>query len=188
MNTFSKYGNDLLGKLGVKTSSSDSLNLPIIKKAKFVKKFDMKVTRLQSYALLRRDSASPTQTVYTGDKPKTTFVREQVKQLVHRYERPIDRNNVVTSIHRNLHSSKHVMSNQVTHIECRDDENQWGANDQSDRVDSSDRRNDVVNRRNEFKLDDDYDSIKSIWTDCCTLTVEDIYDEDELLGLAFVQD
>jgi hypothetical protein len=57
-------------------------------------------------------------------------------------------------------------------------------------ADSTDSRNVIETDNDEFVLDDD--SVDSVWTDCmkatCTLSVDDIYDEDELLGLAFLRD
>jgi hypothetical protein len=113
MNTISKYGNELLSKVGMKASSGDSISLPqSIKRAKFVKKFDMKVTTLQSYGLLRRDTPSPTQTSYSSgeanaDSRKLEVVNRRIPQ-----EYPIDPNNVVASIHRNLNLQKQVAINE----------------------------------------------------------------------------
>lgn len=189
-------------------SSSESINLPL-KKAKFVKRFDMKVTTLQSYGLLRRDTPSPTQSSYSGSLPSRTdssSARKDSKgrMLQHQYsgkerfidhanEYPIDPNNVVASIHRNLNLSKQVaMKDRVTYIECRDDYNSLEMERGLRDADVDSRNVEVVTKEDDFVLEDDCDSVDSMWNDCvkatCTLSVDDIYDEDELLGLAFVRD
>jgi hypothetical protein len=194
MNTISKYGNELLSKVGMKTSSGDSISLPqSIKRAKFVKKFDMKVTTLQSYGLLRRDTPSPTQTSYSSGEANADS-RKQLEVVNRRIpqEYPIDPNNVVASIHRNLNLQKQVAINEhVAYLESRDEQNSFEMNGQNGRdADSTDSRNVIETDNDEFVLDDD--SVDSVWMDCmkdtCTLSVDDIYDEDELLGLAFLRD
>lgn len=212
MNTFSKYGNELLSKMGMKTtgSSGDSAaSLPqSMKKAKFIKRFDMKVTTLQSYGLLRRDTPSPTQTSYSGSNPnarveagKKTEAKDRFSHVYghnlnqvparHVNEYPIDPNNVVASIHRNLNLQKQVaLTEHTSFIESRDDENVHEANENDGRDKTSDSRK--TNDENDFVLDDDCDSVDSIWNDCfeatCKLSVDDIYNDDELLGLAFIRD
>jgi uncharacterized protein YlxP (DUF503 family) len=219
MNAFSKYGTELLSKMGMKTNSSgDSLvSLPqSMKKAKFIKRFDMKVTTLQSYGLLRRDTPSPIQTSYNGsvssknkndagkkavvnvhsvhshEHPKDNTIKEMI---THVNEYPIDPNNVVASIHRNMKLQKQVaVSDHITFIESRDDVNELEIDEldgrEGDTVDS--RRVIEENEKDEFLLGDDCDSVDSLWNDCiqatCNLSVDDIYNDDELLGLAFVRD
>lgn len=207
MNTFSKYSNDLLHKMGVKSSSTDaSITLPI-KKAKFVKRFDMKVTTLQSHRLLRRDTPSPSCSGSETSRTSSSTKRNKKGGIIHFNERkeaaalvtsddgvfnhlPIDPNNVVASIHRNLALSKHKEKNVVNshHRESRDDYHVFERNEDArdEDLEEDEDREDI------FVLDDDCDSIDSVCTDCvratCTLSVDDIYAEDELLGLAFVRD
>lgn len=210
MNTFSKYGNELLNKMGMKTNSSgssDSIYLPL-KKAKFVKRFDMKVTTLQSYGVIRRDTPSPTQSSCSGSLPSRTDSSSVQKSskgknahhknpykepIIDVNEYPIDPNNVVASIHRNLNLSKQIaMKDRVTYIESRDDYNSLEVERGRREADVDSRNVEEMTKDAEFVLEDDSDSDDSIWNDCvkatCTLGVDDIYDEDELLGLAFVRD
>lgn len=219
MNAFSKYGSELLSKMGMKTNSSgDSLvSLPqSMKKAKFVKRFDMKVTTLQSYGLLRRDTPSPTQTNDNGSESgrnKVDTAKDTVKvhtvhshqhprenstkeRITHVNEYPIDPHNVVASIHRNINLHKQfAVSDHVTFIESRDDDNVLETHEvdngrDGDTVDS--RCAIEENEKDDFVLDDDDSSVDSIWNDCiqatCNLSVDGIYNDDELLGLAFVRD
>ena len=195
MNTFvTKYGNELLNKVGVKTSGdSTSSNSPSIKRAKFVKKFEMKVTTLHSYGLLRRDTPSPQNSNYKDSRREQVKVDPRKKfdtkrNIIYTHEYPIDPNNVVASIHQNL-SRYPMISEQSTFMESRDDENVFKESEDEGRDEDSTSK--VVNnaRRMDDILDDDCDSV---CTDCfmasCTLSVDDIYNEDDLLGLAFILD
>ncbi|KAL3783583.1 hypothetical protein HJC23_002087 [Cyclotella cryptica] len=195
MNNFvAKYGSELLNIVGVKTSGDSSLgNSPSIKRAKFVKKFEMKVTTLHSYGLLRRDTPSPQNSNYKdtsnekvkGDPGRKLDARGRI---IYTHEYPIDPNNVVASIHQNL-SRYPIISEQSTFMESRDDENVLKENEDDGR-DTDSTSNVFTNERQmNDVLDDDCDSV---CTDClmasCTLSVDDIYNEDELLGLAFISD
>ncbi|KAL7485417.1 hypothetical protein ACHAW6_011019 [Cyclotella cf. meneghiniana] len=195
MNTFvSKYGNELLNKVGVKTSGDSTLsNSTSIKRAKFVKKFEMKVTTLHSYGLLRRDTPSPQSSNYKDSNsgqvnfdPRKNL--DTKRNIIYTHEYPIDPNNVVASIHQNL-SRYPMISEQSTFLESRDDENVFKENEDEGRDDDSTSK--VLNnaRRMNDILDDDCDSV---CTDCfmasCTLSIDDIYNEDDLLGLAFISD
>ena len=209
--------------MGMKTNSSgdSAVSLPqSMKKAKFVKRFDMKVTSLQSYGLLRRDTPSPTQTSHKANNesiiiddgkktPKGRIVHlnehpskaalvpsNHHQKTLHLNEYPIDPNNVVASIHRNLQLMQEAdnIDDVKTVTESRDDENASENN-----VSNGGRDDEEIDGRsvdnaesNNFVLDDDCDSVDSLWHDCiqatCKMSVDDIYDEDELLGLAFVRD
>lgn len=175
----------------------------------------MKVTTLQSHRLLRRDTPSPS---CSGSETSRTSISTTKKNkkggILHFNERkepappaaalvnydhgvynhlPIDPNNVVASIHRNLALSKHKEKNVVAshHRESRDDYNALDKNEDA-REDELEEEDEEEDREDIFVLDDDCDSIDSVCTDCvratCTLGIDDIYAEDELLGLAFVRD
>ena len=195
MNTlsFSKYGAELLNKVGGKTSDSNSLS-PSLKRAKFVKKLDMKVTTLQSYGLLRRDTRSP-QVSYSGpdsDSIKTDSGKkaETERRLVQTDEYSIDPNNVVASIHKNISRQQMESKRSKQQIESRDDEN-GGYTSEQDGRDLDLAPGVGTDSEKKYEIDDE-DDCDSVCIDCfkaaCTLSVDDIYNEEELLGLAFIPD